>query len=143
MRRHPWLTAKGMVTGNTMLGLDTPARARESMFSAETPESQVVRHVARFQQESKRALYIDMTFRALPRPQRVSVPLLVLGAQCDGTITTDEVRATATAYRTEAEIFLNMGHDMMLEPGWQAVAERIHAWLETRGLRLDDDGTSN
>lgn len=25
-----------------------------------------------------------------------------------------------------------MGHDMMLEPQWDAVAERIHAWLETR-----------
>jgi hypothetical protein len=27
-----------------------------------------------------------------------------------------------------------MGHDMMLEPGWAAVAERIHAWLGTLGL---------
>ena len=27
-----------------------------------------------------------------------------------------------------------MGHNMMLEPGWADVAERIHAWLETRDL---------
>jgi hypothetical protein len=32
------------------------------------------------------------------------------------------------------EIFPKMGHDMMLEPGWEAVAERIHEWLETRDL---------
>jgi hypothetical protein len=27
-----------------------------------------------------------------------------------------------------------MGHNMMLEPGWAEVAERIHAWLQTRDL---------
>jgi hypothetical protein len=44
-----------------------------------------------------------------------------------------DVRATARAYRTEPEFF-DMGHNMMLEPGWADVAERIHAWLETRNL---------
>jgi hypothetical protein len=27
-----------------------------------------------------------------------------------------------------------MGHNMMVEPGWAAVAERIHSWLGGRGL---------
>jgi hypothetical protein len=27
-----------------------------------------------------------------------------------------------------------MGHNMMLEPGWQAAAERIDGWLTDRGL---------
>ncbi len=27
-------------------------------------------------------------------------------------------KTSARAYRTQAEIFPNMGHDMMLEPGW-------------------------
>ena len=65
---------------------------------------------------------------------RWTAPLLVLGAELDGTFTTAEVRATATAYGTAAEIFPEMGHDMMVEPQWDAVAERIHAWLETRSL---------
>jgi hypothetical protein len=65
-----------------------------------------------------------------------------LGAEYDDCFTTEKVRATASAYRTEAEIFPDTGHDMMLEPEWAAVAERIHTWLETRDLRLDDDGTS-
>lgn len=70
----------------------------------------------------------------LPRPEQVTAPLLVLGAEHDGCLTTTEVRATARAYRTEAEIFPRMGHDMMLEPEWSAVAERIDAWLTTTGL---------
>jgi alpha-beta hydrolase superfamily lysophospholipase len=104
------------------------------MFSPGTPEAEVVRYLARFQPESQRALFVDMPFRARPRPAQVSTPLLVLGAELDGTFTTAEVRATATAYGTTAEIFPEMGHDMMVEPQWDAVAERIHAWLETRLL---------
>ena len=43
-------------------------------------------------------------------------------------------RDVARAYRTEAEYFADMGHNMMLEPGWQAVAERIDGWLAAQGL---------
>ena len=64
----------------------------------------------------------------------MTTSLLVVGALDDGAITPKEVRATARAYRTEAEFFANMGHDMMLEPGWATVAERIHTWLGTHGL---------
>ena len=72
----------------------------------------------------------------LPKPKRVTTPLLMLGAERDRTILPKEVRATASAYCTEVEIFPDMGHDMMLEPGWAALAERIHTWLESRELRL-------
>ena len=71
----------------------------------------------------------------LPRPKRVSTPLLVLGAQDDRAHTAKEIRATARAYHTEAEFFPNMGHDMMLEPGWAAVAERIDTWLAPMGSK--------
>jgi alpha-beta hydrolase superfamily lysophospholipase len=70
----------------------------------------------------------------LPKAHLVSTPLLVLGAQCDGTLTNAEVAATARTYRTEAGFFPGMGHDMMLEPEWRTVAERIHRWLGMRGL---------
>ena len=64
----------------------------------------------------------------------MTTPLLVLGADEDGAHTRKEVLATARAYRTQAEFFPDMGHNMMLEPGWTAVAERIDSWLGTRGL---------
>lgn len=62
------------------------------------------------------------------RPESVSSPLLVLGAEQDGVV------ATANAYHTDAEFFPKMGHNMILEPGWDYVAERIANWLETRGI---------
>jgi len=58
----------------------------------------------------------------------------VLGAELDGFFTPGEIQGTTRAYRTEAELFPRMGHNMMLEPGWRAVAERIDAWLGTIGL---------
>jgi alpha-beta hydrolase superfamily lysophospholipase len=60
--------------------------------------------------------------------------VLVLGAADDGLVTNAEARATARAYRTDAEFFAGMGHNMMLEPGWPVVAERIAAWLANRDL---------
>ncbi|WP_293331740.1 hypothetical protein [Mycobacterium sp.] len=44
------------------------------------------------------------------------------------------MHATARAYGVEAKIVPGMGHDMMLEPDWSAVAERIDGWLTSRGL---------
>jgi hypothetical protein len=64
----------------------------------------------------------------------VRTPILVLGAEQDGAHTRAEVQATARAYGTQAEFFAGMGHNMMLEPGWAVVAERIDSWLSGRGL---------
>lgn len=68
------------------------------------------------------------------RSKRLTTPMLVLGAEEDGMVTKAEVRATARAYWTEAEFFPGMGHNMMLEPGWANVAQRIHGWLQNRDL---------
>lgn len=132
LRRHPWQFAKLTATGRSLPYVSTPQLARERFFCAATPEPLVRRHAARLQEESARS-GLDGLVR-LPRPDRVSAPVLVLGACEDGAVTRQEVRATARAYRTEPEFFAGMGHDMMLEPGWRAVAERIDGWLSDRGL---------
>jgi pimeloyl-ACP methyl ester carboxylesterase len=137
MKQHPWRFATALITGKASAMFNIPEAVREKFFSAQTPESTVAHCAARIQNESRRVT-LDALFLHLPRPKRVTAPVLVLGAEFDDCFTTDEVRETARAYRTEAEIFPDMGHDMMLESGWAAVAERIHVWLGTRDLRLDD-----
>jgi pimeloyl-ACP methyl ester carboxylesterase len=133
MKRHPWHFTTAAMTGNTLHRVNTPELAREKFFSRQTPEADVVRHAARLQEDSRRA-GLDSPLFTRNGPKRVTTPLLVLGAECDGSLTPKEVHATARAYRTEAEIFPDMGHDMMLEPGWPNVAERIHGWLGGRAL---------
>ena len=133
IRRHPWHFTKMTITGKALPYISTPQLAREKFFSAHTPDSLVLDCAARLQEDSSR-IGIDCLVLSLPRPKRVRTPLLVLGADDDGAHTRKEVHATARAYRTEAEFFPDMGHNMMLEPGWAAVAERIHTWLGTHGL---------
>ena len=132
IRHHPWHFAKLTVRGKSLAYVSTPELARERFFCTHTPESLVLRYAARLQEESARAGLDGLV--NLPRPARINTPLLVLGARDDGAVTQDEVRATARAYGTAAEFFPRMGHNMMLEPGWQTVAERVDAWLQARGL---------
>ena len=133
IKRHPWHFAKITLTGKSLPYVGTPELARERFFSAYTPDDQVVGYAARLQEASARAGF-ECLMLSLPRPERVTTRLLILGAQNDGATSQKEVLATARAYHTEAEFFPDMGHNMMLEPGWAAVAERIHTWLVAQGL---------
>jgi pimeloyl-ACP methyl ester carboxylesterase len=88
----------------------------------------------RMQPESQRAMW-DMTFFNLPQLRREQCPpLLVLGAECDILVPASQAGQAAQYYGTEAEIFPAMGHLMMLEAGWQKVADRIIEWMKAGKL---------
>jgi pimeloyl-ACP methyl ester carboxylesterase len=131
-RKHPWLAVKISTTHKTLSMYPTSAQVREVMYCARTPEPIVEQCFARLQEESYRALDIDMGLLNLVRPRRVTIPMLVLEG-ADVGWGHRPARETARAYHTEVEFFPNMGN-MMLEPGWQAVAERIDSWLGAQGL---------
>ncbi|MGO9286776.1 alpha/beta hydrolase [Mycobacterium sp.] len=140
-RRHPVPFVKANASLRLAPLVATPELVRELFFSASTPDEQVKAYQQRLQDEGYRG-FLDMLALNLVKTKQVKrVPMLVLGAGDDAIVSQRQIRRTAALYGAEAEIFPNMGHDMMLEPGWAAVAERIHLWLETRHPRLDDDGT--
>lgn len=131
--RHPlaFLTANLTLRLYPIIG--TPKLAQEAFFSEEMPKEKVRAYFARLQDESYCA-YLDMMGLDLPRPKAIDNPLLVLGAANDTIFNRRQVEATAIAYNTQPQIFPNMAHDMMLETGWQAVADRIIGWLKQQGL---------
>jgi alpha-beta hydrolase superfamily lysophospholipase len=131
--RHPLAFIKANVTASMLPLFSTPQLAREALFSDDMPEHQVKRYYSRLEDESYRA-YLDMMGLSLPRPERVRTPVLVMGAADDRLISPRDVEATARAYRTKAEVLPDMAHDMMLEAGWQAVADRILSWLKGQGM---------
>ncbi|MCV7379535.1 alpha/beta hydrolase [Mycobacterium alsense] len=131
-RRRPWMTVHSFNDPTLVKFLRTRALARGYLFCADTPESIVESCYQRVGPESIRAAMTDPMFRRVDT-RRVSTPILVLGAVHDGFVSVRSVRATARAYRTEPEFF-DMGHNMMLEPGWAEVAKRIDAWLDSRDL---------
>ena len=134
LRQHPVHCAKSRSLRWPLRLFGMLPMSRVLFFHAGTPDDLVVRYTGQLQDESLRVLYRDLTFAELAEPHRVTTPMLVLGADFDGFFTRKEVEATATAYRTLAEFFPDMGHNMMLECGWESVALRIDSWLGQREL---------
>jgi pimeloyl-ACP methyl ester carboxylesterase len=129
IRRHPLVALRANTVGSTADLVNTPRLAREFFFSTHTPESVVESCAACLQPEGWGAPGLSVRLK----PARVTTPLLVLGADNDNAVVNGDVRATARAYRVQAEFFPG-GHNMMLEPGWPDVAERIHSWLTSQGM---------
>jgi len=59
-------------------------------------------------------------------------PPVIIGAEKDTVILPKMVQTTAKAYGTQAEIFPDMAHDVMLEKDWEKVAGRILEYLKTQ-----------
>jgi pimeloyl-ACP methyl ester carboxylesterase len=102
---------------------------RKTLFSDSLPTETVKRHLARGSAESMR-VGIELAWPNFPGPTwNREMPILILGAENDFFVSPTMVLATAEVYGTRAEIVPGLAHAMMLEVGWQAVADRILRWL--------------
>jgi pimeloyl-ACP methyl ester carboxylesterase len=107
---------------------------RQVLFAQPIGFDALQRYQRLMQAESQRAIW-DMALFNLPHRWRMQLPpLLVLGAELDSLIPAQFAEATANYYGTKCEIFPGMGHGMMLESGWESVAQRILTWI---GSTLD------
>jgi hypothetical protein len=131
--RHPLVVSKAVLTLSMFPVISTPQLAQEAFFSEDMPGERLKSYLAQQQDESFRA-YLDMLGLSLPRPRRIKGKFLILGVENDKMISPKEVIATGRTYGVEAEFFPGMAHDMMLEAGWQDVADRILSWLNELGL---------
>jgi alpha-beta hydrolase superfamily lysophospholipase len=129
LARHPLVFLKVNLTLNPYHAVGTPERYRELFYSPDFPKTKLSDCFSRIQQEAYRA-YIDMVLLPLNLPSPIDhTPILVLGAANDTSISPGEVELTARRYNTQAEILPDIGHAMMLDNGWQSVADRILVWL--------------
>jgi pimeloyl-ACP methyl ester carboxylesterase len=132
-RRHPLAFLRVNFTLSLYPLISTPAIARELFFSVSMSEKKVHDYQARMSDESFRG-FLDMLFLNLPNPKRITTTMLVMGAANDMIFRPSQVEATARAYHTQAVIFPDMAHAMMLEEGWESVAGRIIVWLNEKWL---------
>jgi pimeloyl-ACP methyl ester carboxylesterase len=128
VRRHPLVFAKVNATLSLSPLVAAPRLVREAFFSDDVPHEQLLAYARQMQDESYMA-FLDMVALDLPKPAKVRTPMLVLGVGRDHMLSPREIAATAHAYHTQAEMIADVAHDSMLEPRWQAVAERILVWL--------------
>lgn len=132
--KHSPLTLLKILTRFRLQPLvETPESVRWAFFSEDLPREQLLKYHAKMNDESFR-MYLDLLGLNLVRTKKIKTPLLVLGAREDTVISNGDVEKTAHAYNTTAEFFPHMAHDMMLEKGWQGVAERIMKCFEENGL---------
>ena len=104
------------------------------LFAGPVATDRLRSYYRRMQPESQRAMW-DMTFFNLPNLRRERCPpMLVMGAARDVLVPVSQAEQAASYYGTEAEIFPDMGHLMMLETEWQKVADRVIEWMRTGKL---------
>jgi len=105
----------------------SPKLAREMLFTPQTPAATVDATFARLQDESYPA-YLEMIV-SLPHPKRVAAPVLVIAGDSDRIFTVKEQTRTARAYGTEPEVLPGMGHNLMVDNGWERAAGLTASWI--------------
>jgi len=85
------------------------------------------RYLARLGPES----WLATPQAVLPRRRRdIRAPVLVLGGEHDVVVPPHATLRTARQLGARAHLFRGMGHELMLEPGWDAVLRRVLGWVE-------------
>lgn len=127
---HPWAFLQINLRQSMHAAVATPRLAHATLFSREMPDDQVEHYHSRLQEDSWWA-YVQMLGLALPRPARAHpCPVLVLAAEEDRLVRPAWLERTARAYAATFDTVPGVAHDVMLDPGWRSVAERMMVWLD-------------
>lgn len=124
LKRHPLLFVKSVGLLKLSPMFNSPELFRSAFLSPTVPTVEVEGYLELMSEESF-AAFLDLFLLDLPKPKKVTTPLLVFGADNDFAVSPKESRHTAKAYGVDATIFSDMAHDMMLEPGWERAAEQL------------------
>lgn len=129
MMQDPMLLTQLMMLHNLGPDMVDKRIAQRALFSAELAAEDHSHMRWHMQPESQRAIW-ELHTGPMPRKWRMAdVPTLVLGAEGDSLIAPESVRRTGRFFGVEAHLAPEMGHAMMLEPGWERIAGRIEGFL--------------
>ncbi|HEY1425649.1 MAG TPA: alpha/beta hydrolase, partial [Caulobacteraceae bacterium] len=97
---------------------------------------------ARLRRESGRALFetlnwwLDPFMATAVDAARIGAPVLAIAGGQDVVHPAATVRETARRLGAAFEVMPDMSHWLLGEPGWEAVAARCLAWIESRALPM-------
>lgn len=112
----------------------SPDVMTEALFSAALGPTRALGYLSRMGPESTRAM-LDMYGGSLPDRDRMApCPMFVMGAAADELIPSTFVRATARSYDAPFELIDDIGHLMMLDVGWESVADALLGWMRRSGF---------
>jgi pimeloyl-ACP methyl ester carboxylesterase len=129
--RHPLRLLAASLTASLYGIVKPPDRAREMFFGSELSDEEVARYQSKMTDDAFLA-YLDLLLFMRPSVEAVRrTPMLVIGGDADWSISPAKVAATAKTYRAELATFPG-AHDLMLEPCWEKVAERIDGFIRSK-----------
>jgi pimeloyl-ACP methyl ester carboxylesterase len=131
VRDHPIDVIKSNLKFSLWPIISDPDRARRMLFSSAMPSEEVSRFHRLLQDDSVFG-YLDSLMFDLVATERVSSPVLVMGAGDDVMVTAKEIDSTASAYGVKPIVFEGLAHDMMLDCAWRTVADKIISELDAR-----------
>lgn len=114
------LDTLGVIGGRTL-----PMR-RDTLFTG-LDESTGERFAARMGRESPLAQYELLRRRSIGP---IAAPVLVIGAEHDALVPAGDVRRTAARFGVQPVWMRGMGHDVMLDAGWDRTLNVVLDWLD-------------
>lgn len=130
LRQHPGQFFGANLTLNLGRLVRTEEQVRELFFTPDSPAAAITATAARVQSESYLA-FLDMLFRDRPKPRSTPEPLLVLAAEHDGIFPASDTTATAEQWGADYRTVAGIGHDLMLDEGWEQTADLLAGWIIT------------
>jgi pimeloyl-ACP methyl ester carboxylesterase len=128
LKTFPAAFAKANLTLDLKYIIDTPKKFKHLMFSEQVKDKDIEKYLKLSCSESYLA-YMDMLGLNLVNTKKIKTPLMVLGAGMDKAVSPESVKKTAQKYGVQPVIFEEMGHDMMLEPGYKELVDKIVYWI--------------
>jgi hypothetical protein len=113
-------------------GSPVVALCREMLFRDDLPDAAVAEFHGSMRDESYRVA-VELLFGLGPKPAPAAgTPVLVVGGGRDRAVRRADVERVARWHGTEAVLFDESPHDLMLSPGWEKPADHIASWLGDR-----------
>ncbi|WP_082605749.1 alpha/beta hydrolase [Nocardioides sp. Root190] len=123
---------RDFLAANARLDLGHLVREEEDVramfFTAATPGDVVRRTTQRLQSESYLG-FLDMLALDRPRPRPGRERVLVIAAGKDPIFSAADATATARAWHAPLSTIEDIGHDLMLDTGWEQVADQLADWM--------------
>lgn len=106
-------------------------RLKRVMFRTDFPDAQMQEITKRLQDESFLA-FLEMVFLNLPFLKLLPIPVMIVGAEKDYLISVADTKKMAAKYDVLPIIVKDASHCLMLETGWEKVAEEIRKFVGPR-----------
>ena len=104
-------------------------RLQRVMLREDFPSQKMSEVMSSLQDESFLA-FMEMIFLRLPKVRKLPVPVLIVGAEKDYLISVADTRRMAKRYGLLPLIVEGASHCLMLETGWEEVAEEIRKFAD-------------